>query len=297
MSRRWLGVLVFLVAVVLVIAGAYRLTRPKPATGAAGKTPAGAPAVPSCWNVDEAGARTPFPWPGSPVDCAAEHSAEVFFVSRVDPELVAKVAKATGDEATLGQNLMYAQARRACTVLATAYLGGNWHTGRLLVLADWIQPARQGHFGCALAEVSDPAGTHFVRRTGSLRDVMRAGEASPLAASCMSRGATADELAYVRCEQPHDGEFVGTYTITPPDAPFDENAVRTAANRGCAQIALAYLGLPANGSRTDLSVGYVGPTKASDWLGSDQVFACYVLSTKDKLRGSVKGLGTKPLPR
>jgi putative regulator of septum formation len=297
MSRRWLGVLVFLVAVALAVAGGYRLTRPKPATGGATAPPAAAPAVPSCWTVDEAGARTPFPWPGTAVDCAGEHSVEVFFVSQVDPQLVAKAAKAKGDEATLAQNLMYAQARRACTVLANSYLGGSWHSGRLLVLADWVAPARSGHFGCALAETSDPAGTHFVRRSGSLRGAMSAGDASPLAAACMNRAASTDGLAYVGCDRPHDGEFVGTYTVTPPDAPFDENGVRTAVNRGCAQTALAYLGLPADGSRADLSVGYVGPTKAADWLGSDQVFSCYVLSTRDKLRGSVKGLGTKPLPR
>ena len=292
----------FAVALALILAGAYWLSRPRATAAGTAKPPAGAPAPSSCWTVDETAARQAFPWPGAAVDCAAAHTAEVYHVGQVDPQLVDKLKHATGTDAALQQSLMYAQARRACTVLATVYLGGQWHSGRVQVIADWVRPTTSGHFGCALAETADPAGTRFVRRTGSVRDALKSGESAPLVAGCVARatsGATggADAtLAYTACDQPHDGEFVATFTITPPDAPFDENAVRSAADRGCARSGLLYLGLPADGRRDDLRAGYVGPTSAADWLGSDQTFACYLLTSNGKLHGTVKGLGTNPLP-
>jgi hypothetical protein len=100
-------------------------------------------------------------------------------------------------------------------------------------------------------------------------------------------------MAYVPCEEPHEGEFVGTYTITPPDAPFDAEKVRVAANSGCGELATRYVG----GTRTDLRAGYVGPTTAGDWLGSDQTFGCYALVTgAERPRGSMKGIAAGPLP-
>src|SRR5262249_29979241 len=174
----------------------------------------------SCWTVEEAGAVTAFPWPGKAVGCAGTHTAEVFFYNQVDPQLARRAASATGADAVIQQNLMYAQARRTCIVLASSYLGGSWHTARVRVIADWIKPQKSGYFGCALAETADPAGEHFVHRTGSLKDVLKSG--GSLGIDCVSRDGPA--LTYTPCAQPHDGEFVGTYTITPADAPFDENA-------------------------------------------------------------------------
>ncbi len=66
--------------------------------------------------------------------------------------------------------------------------------------------------------------------------------------------------------------------------------------KGCGQVALTYLGLPADATRPDLKVGYVGPTSAETWLGSDQTFGCYA-STDAALRGTIRNLGTRPLPR
>jgi hypothetical protein len=271
MSRRTLVVVGAVVALAVAAVGAYELTRPP-----AGP-PAGAPKPGSCWTVDDAAVHTAFPWPGQPVDCARDHTAEVFHVAKVDtpPE----------NDPKLRDNLMYAQARRACTLLASAFLGGDWHGGRVTVVADWVKPASAGHFGCAVAQSADPAGTRLVHRAGSLRDALKQ---PGLATDCVTSG----PLAYADCATEHDGEFVGTYTITPPDAPFDGAAVKQAAERGCTQTALGFLGLPADGVRNDLRTGYVGPLTAGDWLGSDQTFTCYALALGGrKLRGSIKGLG------
>lgn len=295
MSRRWLGPAVVVLAVVLVAVTGYWWQQRHGADPAGRALPSGAPTAASCWTVDETAAMSAFPWPSAPVDCALPHTAEVFHLGQVDPKLVEALSKATGEEVKLTENLMYAQARRACTVLASTFLGGGWHTARVRVLADWVKPQRSGYFGCAVVETGDPAGARYVRRTGTLRNALAAGESSPLAVACVARGADGS-LGYAGCDQPHEGEFVGTYTVTPAEAPFDESAVRQAANAGCARTALAYLGLPAEGNRSDLRPAYVGPLTASDWLGSDQTFACYAMAAQGRLRGSVKGLGGAPLP-
>jgi hypothetical protein len=276
---RFIGLIVFVVLAALVAGGAYWLTRPTEVSAA---RPKAAPAVGSCWNVDPATAGSTFPWPGRPVDCAGTHTVEVVHVAQVDRELAAKAQDGDGNEATVSQTLMYGQARAACTERASAFLGAGWRTGRVRVLADWIKPQRSGHFGCAVAEVADPTGARFVSRTGSLRGALKSDQ---LTIGCVA------SLTYVPCTQPHDGEFTGTYVITPLDAPYDAAKVKQAAETGCTEVVGRYVKAP----RTDLRTAYVGPTSGADWLGSDQTFACYAMATG--LKGTVKGLGGGPLPR
>jgi hypothetical protein len=278
--RKPLIAVIVSVALAAVVGGGYLLSRPDEVSAA---RPEAAPAIGSCWKVDSRAGATPFPWPGPAVDCAQTHTAEVFQVGQVDRGLAAQARDADGDQEKAARTAMNAQARAACIGLASSYLGGDWRGTRIQVLASWIKPVDTGHFGCALAEVVDPSGVTFQPRAGSLK-----GAAAQVAIGCVA------DNAYKPCDQPHDGEYTGTYTLTPPGAPFDEAKVREAASKGCGEVVGRYVGA----GRTDLRVGYVGPTTLSTWQGSDQTFACYALgTTPDKLRGSIKGLGSAALPR
>jgi hypothetical protein len=280
MRKPLVAVIIFVALVAAVVGGAYWLSRPAEVSAA---VPKAAPPVGSCWKVDSATAAKPFPWPGRPVGCADPHTVEVFQVGQVDRQLAAQARDAKGDDAKVERTVMTTQARSACTGLASAFLGGEWRAARVQVIASWITPVESGHFGCALAEVAEPAGTTFQSRTGSLK-----GAAGAVGIGCVANS------AYTHCEQPHDGEYVGRYTLTPPGAPFDPAKVRDAAQKGCAELVTKYVGA----QRADLRTGYVGPTTLRAWQGSDQTFACYALTTAaDKLRGSVKGLGSGALPR
>ncbi|HKT02586.1 MAG TPA: septum formation family protein [Rugosimonospora sp.] len=272
-------------AVVVVAAAAVAIwfaTRPPPVSA---KMPAAAPAVGTCWSVDSATAQGTLPWSGGAVSCSAAHTAEIILTGQVDRTLVRQSRSGDTDQAKVARSLMYGLARRSCGQAASTYLGGSWHSDQVTVLASWIAPARDGFYGCALAQTSDPGGKALVSRSSSLKGV-----GSALAIECVTRG-TGDALGYSTCEQPHDGEFVGTFTVTPPNALFDRNSLGGAVAKGCDSVATSYLGA----SRTDLSVGYVGPTSASTWLGSDQTFACYAMA-QVKLRGTLRSLGTRPLP-
>ncbi|GAA2604759.1 hypothetical protein GCM10010399_39710 [Dactylosporangium fulvum] len=252
---------------------------------------AGAPPVGSCWQIDAARTTAAFPWPGAPVDCAGPHTVEVFHVGQVGMDLLHRLDDAEGEDVKLTENLLYAQARRACLVQGPMFLGGGWHEARVQILASWVKPSADGFFGCALAEVTGPTADEFVTRSGSLSGALK--QESPLAIACVRRDG--EQLRYVGCTEPHDGEYAGVYTITPPEAPFDETAVRSSTAKGCTTLGLKYLGLPEDGTRADLAPGSVGPKTASEWLGGDQAFTCYLMSAKP-LKASVRGLGLAPLP-
>ena len=276
-------------ALVLILAGVafWWFSRPeKIATSA----PAGTPAVNSCWDVDEATARAAFPWKGSAVDCTASHTVEVYYIGQADADLIRQDHKAKGDDKTIADNLMYAQVRIACGDFASVQLGGNWHSGRVAVVANWVDPARDGFFGCALAQVADPAGKHFVARTASLKGALSGSGADSLAAGCVDANGT-----YVACDQVHLSEYVGWYTITPANAPFDAKGLQAAVTKGCGDLVGKYLGQPPGPVRSDVTTAYVGPTTATDWLGSDQTYACYARAATN-VRASIRNLGTRPLP-
>jgi hypothetical protein len=246
------------------------------------RTPSTAPALGSCWQVEPAAAAKAFPWTGA-VSCTAAHTAEVYYVGQADHDLVRR-SRGTDENARIAANLMLAEVRRACGAFASTYLGDSWHNAQVAIVADWVGSQRDGFFGCALAQTTDAAGTRYATRTASMRSA--AGE---LAATCAVDG------GYVPCDQPHNGEFVGTYTVTPADAPFDQAALNSAVLKGCGDAVRTYLGLPKEAQRADLTAGYVGPTTAQTWLGSDQTFACYAVSA-DRIRGTIRSLGTRPLP-
>ena len=146
----------------------------------------------------------------------------MFHVGQAGEDLLHRLDEAEGDNVKIAQNLLYAQARRACVVEGTAFLGGNWHESKVQILASWITPATDGFFGCAVAPVTGPAGDELRPARASLA---KAGPTLPI--GCIA------SLKYVDCAVPHDGEYSGSYSIAPMDAPFDETAVRNASAKGC----------------------------------------------------------------
>jgi hypothetical protein len=285
MSARRYGLIGFVVLLLLAAGGVFWWT--KRDTPIPTQPPSGAPVLGSCWQLDPPVARGTFPWPGHPIGCDSPHTAEVFQVGQVDRSLIKKDRSAHGQQAAIADRLMYAEARTGCTAAVEGYLGGDWHRAQVTLVIDWIRPARDGFYGCALAQTPDAAGTRFTSRTASLR-----GAAGALPISCVvNRSGGSD---YASCDQEHDGEFVGSYTLTPPNAPFEATSVARSVTAGCAVVLRSYLGLPADGDRTDLRVGYVGPSTSATWLGSDQTFDCYAVATAG-VRGSIRRLGTRPL--
>jgi hypothetical protein len=280
--KRILPVVIAIVVLAGIGGGLWLANRDAPIPSA---TPATAPAVGSCWDVDAATLTRPLPWPGHAVACTAPHTAEVFYTGQVDHSLIKDYRSAKGQAVTAASVLLAAEARSGCSGRATAYLGGAWRSAQLTV----VTPEKDGFYACAVAQVRDPGGTTVVRRTSAL-----AGSGvRDLGIDCY---AGTGDLSFVPCTAPHAGEYVGLYTVTPLGAAYNGPELQSAVTAGCQQILAGFLGLSAGATaRTDLRSSYVGPTSESTWLGSDQSFACYA-SAGSTLTASVKGLGTRPLP-
>jgi hypothetical protein len=295
--------------VVIVIVGtvlwlANRST-PVPTT-----TPKAAPAVRSCWNVDAATIGHQLPWPGSPVACTAAHTAEIVSVGQVDRQLVRTAQKATGQDATVNSFVMATGARAACLDKVGSYVGGAWRGAQLTVYPDFVAPAKDGFFACVIAQVADPGGLGLVTRTASLAGALSGPGAASLRIDCVAdstsgagtssaapSGLTAAAgLSFVECGQPHTSEFVGLYTVTPANAPYNGPEIQKVVTAGCQQLVDSFVGVAAPQKRSDLRISEVGPDSANLWAGSDQTFACYA-SASTPWSGSIKGIGTRALQR
>jgi len=258
-----------------------------------------APAVGSCWSVDDKAITGLLPFPGHSIDCSAPHTAEIVSVGQVDQKLVRNAQHATGQDAQVNSFIMTTSARATCIDKAGLYVGGAWRGAQLSVYPDFIQPAKDGFFACVVAQIADPGGTRLVTRTASLVAALSGADSTALSIDCVgtagTEGTDGAALTFVDCGKPHTSEFMGLYTLTPANAPYNGPAIKRAVTTGCQQMMDSFVGLSAGQSRSDLRVSEVGPDTANLWAGSDQTFACYVSGSAPWI-GSVKGLGTRPLP-
>jgi Septum formation len=281
--------------IVLAAAGVavwwFGRTAPIPST-----LPTGAPAVGSCWNEPAATLSGTDPFPGRPVPCTGPHTAEVYATGQVQHQLLRTERTATGQAAAVNRVLINGQARAGCSGGITDYLGGQWRRAQVTIVPALLAPAEDGFFACAVVQVSDPGGTRVMTRSAPVKGILKSAAAGTLAIDCYAKAADAS-LTYVPCGQDHAGEFVGVYTVTPIGAPFNGAELQTAVTGGCQQLVNSTLALAAGQpDRTDLRASYVGPTDSVTWLGSDQSYACYAVATSTT-RGSISGLGNRPLPR
>ncbi|HEY9482551.1 MAG TPA: septum formation family protein [Micromonosporaceae bacterium] len=306
-TRRALPPAIAVVVIVVVGTALWLANRsaPIPTT-----TPKAAPAVRSCWNVDSATIGRQLPWSGSPVACSAAHTAEIVSVGQVDQQLVRTAQKAKGQDATVNSFLMAAGARAACLDKAGSYVGGAWRGAQLTVYPDFVAPAKDGFFACVIAQVADPGGQRLVTRTASLAGVLSGPGAASLGIDCVGdstsagsgavstapSGTAAAGLSFVECGQRHTSEFVGLYTVTPANAPYNGPEIQKVVSAGCQQLVDSFVGVAAGHKRSDLRVSEVGPDSANLWAGSDQTFACYA-SASTPWSGSIKGIGTRALQR
>jgi hypothetical protein len=105
---------------------------------------------------------------------------------------------------------------------------------------------------------------------------------------------TVSDVQHQPCTSPHDAEVV--FVIHDPSSSYPGvEAFRTAANAQCPAAATAYIGSDFD-SNPDIGGGFFYPTSDS-WGSGDHDVTCYVDRTDGaKLYGTVKGLGTAPLP-
>jgi len=223
------------------------------------------------------------------IECDRPHTFEVYHRGQftgADAELDS--AQAASDSV---------QVLATCVRAAREFLGGD-HTEARVTL-DIIVPTERGWragerwYACVMAETTGSEG-RTVDRTGHLRDGLRGDQ--PMRIACVDVTATADvvkSVDYIRCDYLHAGEFVGADPV--PDA----SDPKTVARDACTRRAASYLGLAPTQlpARTDLTVFWTLPGEQG-WSVGDHSVACYLAEKgyQPVIRGSVKGIGARPLP-
>jgi hypothetical protein len=256
--------------------------------------PSSAPAAGSCWNVAASALTSTLPWPGNAVVCTQPHTAEVYYRAQVDHSLITTYRSAKGQNQQAATVLMAAEARSGCTGHVSAYLGGAWRSAQLTIVPSFVAPEKDGFYACSVAQVTGPGGATPVSRTAPLAGALAGPETKTLGIDCFTGAGTT--ATFIGCTERHTGEFIGLYTVTPLGAAFNGPELQGAVTSGCQTLLNQFLDLPTGtANRSDLQSSYVGPSTSADWLGSDQTYACYAYASSP-MTGSVKGLGTRPLP-
>lgn len=209
----------------------------------------------------------------SPVPCAESHLAETVAVATVGKQSAA-------------------QALAACSTAASAFLGGDWRTG--WVVLQPVLPSKPAWSGgarwvrCDVAETS-PVDGALVHRTGSLKGSVKAG--GRLRMGCANptvEGDTVTEMHPVACPKGHTAEFAGLFTTTrakSADLSSDEVA------RGCDRAIATFTGL-ADDSSLPSRVGWLGfPPDDTAWQMGDRSIRCFLWLNGEKMTGSYRGAG------
>ncbi|MER7278685.1 septum formation family protein [Dactylosporangium sp. NPDC000244] len=199
-----------------------------------------------------------------------------------------------------------------CGKAATAYLGADWHNGWLFLhigrpaSSDWAAGARG--YVCGIAEFertdwSAPA----LARTGTLKGDLAAGGPGKVAQRCATLiGHSPDPQGFydgasqkrADCATLHDAEYAGS--IEQPDGVYPAYESQQAfVGKKCDALVASLLGLTpqALGKRRDVRSLFTYLDDQSEWQAGERSHLCYAtVAQSHKIRASIKGLGTGPLP-
>ncbi|TDC37171.1 hypothetical protein E1211_11235 [Micromonospora sp. 15K316] len=230
-----------------------------------------------------------------PVDCVQTHLVETFHVGRFTDTLAARPTPPKVGTAVLRP------AFAECDTQAREFLGGDWHSARLVVQVGPPSPnvwaAGSRWFRCDVFEVSavetggDNESDWPTQHAGTLRDALK-DAASPLAYGCVAR--TIGGLLQVPCTNAHWIEYAGTWTA--PEVPFatlarDENRIHAR----CQTVIAGYAKLPVDRLLPYRTSSMYGLPSQAAWARGDRQVRCFIWSY-DQLKRSVKGGGPKALP-
>lgn len=229
------------------------------------------------------------------VDCAVPHVGETVHVGAFPAALV----KLPPEQA--------AESRAAfaeCDRQASGYTGGQWRAARLRLDVAvptgtaWAAGARW--FRCDLTEVTgvEQESPAAVVRTGSLRDVLKAG--GPLRLGCytaaLNRVRLVEKLTPIDCARPHNAEFAGVWAVP-------ERLERPRRDRdwvpfygACTRIVAAYVGVPDDGTLPARAGVRPVPTSPARWRAGDRAVRCYFWLPERQVSTSLRGGGPAALP-
>lgn len=188
------------------------------------------------------------------------------------------------------------QAFRECSRRATAFLGGDWRTG--WVVLQPVLPSRKAWTGgahwvrCDVAETS-PIDGSLVRRSSTMKGGVKAGGKLRMAcANPRIEGDSVTEMHPVACATGHTAEFAGLFETTKADSADLTNDDLSA---GCDAEIARFAKVP-NDSDLPSRVGWLGfPPDDTAWEMGDRAIRCFLWLDGEKMTGSYRNAGTRKL--
>jgi hypothetical protein len=227
----------------------------------------------------------------NPLDCATEHHYETVYVGELTG--TAKDASSPPETGSEGAR----KAFQECNTKVNEYVGADWRGGRLDLYVYY--PAKTAWdggsrwFRCDVAEIESLDSSEIKRRSGNLKDVLKA--AAPIAFGCFRAvltggGQEISAMNAVACGQAHGAEFAGVWTAPETSyADFEKNTQR--AHDGCRGVVAKWAKVPNDGNikfRTGTIIYF--PTE-DEWNNGDRGVQCFLWISDQDLRRSMKGAG------
>lgn len=226
----------------------------------------------------------------APTDCTASHTYETVHIGRFGGD-----AAALDKPPAKGHTALLA-AWAECDTKTTEYLGGQWRDAKITIgvsvpsPGNWAGGARW--FRCEIAALNEEFGSR-ASRSASLKAELA--KDSPLKITCFVIPKEEKQWAAVACDQPHNGEYVGTYLSNETWAWAGDKANGDAIHRKCLSVIAGYVGVADDGNMKYRSGTGYGYPPEDDWAAGDHAMRCYLYLDKNVTR-SLKGGGTKALP-
>jgi hypothetical protein len=227
----------------------------------------------------------------NPLDCATEHHYETVFVGEFTGS--DKDASGPPEEGSEGARKAFDE----CNKKVNEYLGADWHSGRLDLFVYYpAKTAWEGGsrwFRCDLAEIVSLDDNEIKRRSGNLKDILKA--AAPVAYGCFRAILTKDgkeisAMNAVTCGSAHGAEFAGVWTAPESSyADFEKNTQR--AHAGCRGVVAKWAKVPNDGNIEYRTGTIIYFPDEEEWEAGDRGVQCFLWISDQNLRRSMKGAG------
>jgi hypothetical protein len=230
----------------------------------------------------------------TPVSCTTEHRYETVHLG----EFTGDAAKLPAPPTNVGNTEM-AAAYKDCDAKATAFVGGEWRTGRLWVGVSVPSPgAWEGGarwYRCEISVKEDPYLPGPTSWSKSLKGEFSG--ASELKYGCYD--IPKDEKAAwvsVGCTANHNAEFVGVLAVNNAWAELTTEAVAATIHGKCRSLIAGYVGVPDNGDMKYRTGTYYRYPAEAEWNEGDRMIRCHLWLSGKTLKRSLKGTGSGGLP-
>ncbi|WP_203912124.1 septum formation family protein [Rhizocola hellebori] len=231
----------------------------------------------------------------TPVSCTTEHRYETVHLG----EFTGDAAKLTAPPTAPGNADLLA-AYKDCDAKTTAFVGGEWRSGRLWIGVSVPSPgAWEGGARWYRCEVSlredDPYLPGPANWSKSLKGEFSA--QSELKYGCYDIPSDEKKAwVVVACTAGHNAEFVGTFPVTDAWATLNDEAVAKTIHTKCRSMIAGYVGVPDNGDMKYRTGTYYHYPSEAEWADGDHAIRCHLWLSGKTLTRSLKGTGNSGLP-